>query len=131
MTGFVLYPAWEEIIRHAVLRNFFAAIDANELEVRILSKGALLADLNRSTLEGHLARAAEEQRKEDPEKCRQELGAALGFLRALRSPANGQPFTKTIKGVGELRLYVHRDTNDAELPDLWGYMRKPHMLVGM
>jgi hypothetical protein len=127
VTGFVLYPEWERVIRHAVLRNFFAAIDAEELEVRILERGKQLCSITKSTLESEVAKAANEQRNDDAELARNEMGATHAFLRALR---HGKQFKKAIKGLGEVRLHVHRDLDDDQLPDSWGYMRKPHMLVG-
>ena len=139
ITGFILNDDnWEYEIRHAVLANFFAAIHFNELVVRIKKSGGGVKVIDASSLEAALNEAAEEQRllEEDGGRERRfernapkiEVWNSLWFYKALK---NGKSFTKVINGIDEVKFYVHYEPMNPDLSDSWGFMRSPHMLVGI
>lgn len=130
VTGFVLYEQWHLTIRNAILKNFFAAIDRGQLEVRIKERGGTLYDITAHTLEQILHEAADEQRAVDAETAMEELDATVGYLAALRQPANGEPFRRAIRSIGNVEFYAYRNPQNPNLPDHWAYMRRPLMLVG-
>lgn len=131
ITGFVLYDTgWEKVIRYSVLANFFAAIALGELVVGITDDRGCRTELSQGTLAAELNRAAEEQRRDDPDVFREGLARTLAYHKAFTAPVNGAPFTTRIEPIGDVRLYVDHDPSNPDLPDRWGYMRKPHMLVG-
>jgi len=88
VTGYV-EQQWEQRVRHAVLQNFFSAIDRGLLEVRLKKNGTLLGEITRMNLEEKLVEAADEARRMQPKsEYRQGLGATLYYLKALRNPLN-------------------------------------------
>jgi hypothetical protein len=131
ITGFVLFGnEWKRIIRQAVISNFFAAISLGELAVGITDENGQRTEITKDTLVAELNRCAEEQRSLDPDIFRDGLARTLAYHKAFTAPTSGTPFTASIDPIGEVRLYVHHDPDNPDLPDRWCYMRKPHMLVG-
>ena len=131
ITGFVLFGhEWERIIRQAVISNFFAAISLGELAVGVTDENGHRIEITKDTLAAELNRCAEEQRSLDPDIFRDGLARTLAYHKAFTAPTSGTPFTAAIDPIGEVRLYVHHDPDNPDLPDRWCCMRKPHMLVG-
>jgi hypothetical protein len=129
VTGYIEQD-WEQRIRHAVLQNFFSAIDRGLLEVRLRKNGTLVGEITKANLEEKVLEAADEARQsQSKSEYRRGLGATLYYLKALRSPFNGAPFTKQIENLGTVKLFVHRDTHDADAPERWACMRQPMMVV--
>lgn len=129
VTGY-LEQDWEQHVRHSVLQNFFAAIDRGQLEVRMMKNGALLNEINRANLEERLSEAADQARRlQSKADYRQGLGATVYYLRALRQPLDGAPATRNIDNLGTTKLFIYRDTRDADVPERWACMRRPLMLV--
>jgi hypothetical protein len=122
---------WEMQIRHSVLRNFFAAIHHHLLEVNFLVNGSLIRKITSANLEDELNHAADEARKTAGTKKEylETIGSTVYYLKALRNPFNGAPFTRDIEHLGNLKLYVYRDVKDAEVPERWACMRRPMMVV--
>lgn len=129
VTGYIEQD-WEQRSRHAVLQNFFSAIDRGFLEVHLKKNGELLGQINRQNLEEELVRAADEARRTLPKpEYLQGLGSTLYYLKALRNPLNGAPYTRKIDNLGTVKLYVHRDLKNNEIPQRWACMRRPMMVV--
>jgi len=119
---------WIEVTRRAVLQNFFAAIDYGLLQVRLINNGTLLDEITKENLEEKLLAAAEQARS-NPSEYKRGLGTTLYYLRALHNPYGGAPFTRNIPGLGTVKLFVHRDTHDPDVPERWTCMRKPLWVV--
>jgi hypothetical protein len=129
VTGY-LEQDWEQHVRHSVLQNFFAAIDRGQLEVRLMKNGGLLSEINRANLEERLSEAADQARRlQSKTDYRQGLGATVYYLKALRQPLNGTPAARNIDNLGSTKLFIFRDTKDADVPERWACMRRPLMLV--
>jgi hypothetical protein len=121
---------WEQTVRQSVLQNFFSAIDRGLLEVQLRSNGVLLDQINRENLEAKLVAAADQARRsQTKDEYRKGLGATLYYLKALRNPLNGVPFSRKIANIGTAKLFVHRDMRDPEVPERWAAMRRPMMVV--
>lgn len=119
---------WMEVTRRAVLQNFFAAIDSGLLQVRLIENGTLQDEITKENLQKQIQAAAERARSNRSE-YRRGLVTTLYYLQALRSPYGGAPFTRDIPGLGTVKLFVHRDTCDLEVPERWTCMRKPLWVV--
>ncbi|MFY0562484.1 hypothetical protein ACN28E_01470 [Archangium lansingense] len=121
---------WEQRVRHAILENFFSAIDQGHLEVQLKENGKLLTRITRDNLEEKLFEASEEARESQlPAEWKKGLGATPYYLKALRSPFNGAPYTKNIDGLGEVKLFIYRDLKASDIPERWACMRSPRMIV--
>jgi hypothetical protein len=130
VTGFVLHgDRWEHVVRHAVLANFFAAIELNELVCVIRDESGKTTTLSSATLEQEFLRAAEEQRATDDIPLDDGVAAAYGYWKAMRQGPHCQLFEKDIDPIGTARFYVYRDQQNSQLPEKWCCMRKPHMVV--
>lgn len=129
LAGF-LEDSWERSVRHSVLKHFFAAIQANQLTVQLARDGAVETRITSANLDEELIRAAEEARQSLPKsEYAKGLGAALYFNKALSEPYGAKPFTRQIPELGQVKLYVYRDTTNPDMPDRWASMRKPRIIV--
>lgn len=123
-------PDWEQRIRHGVLQSFFSAIARKLLVVRIMKDGKLLTTIDSENLEEMLILAADEARRtQTATEYRKGLGATIYYLPALRNPVGGAPFSTSVPQIGNVNLYVHRDTADPHVPERWAVMRRPMMVV--
>jgi hypothetical protein len=107
-----------------VLHNFFGAISGGILEVSIGETVVGKENLH-ETLEAFVSDAYEKsrERKERKADLKRGIGAAFFWAKALR---DGTPFTTTIDRLGEVKLFVVRDS---QAPCRVAYMRKPRILV--
>ena len=121
---------WEQRVRHSILENFFSAIDQEQLEIQIKHNGKLLTRITRDNLEEKLFEASKEAREiQSKAEWQKGLGATSYYLKALRSPFNGAPYTKNLEGLGEVKLFIYRDPKDQDAPNRWACMRRPRMIV--
>ncbi len=122
---------WREEVAHSVLSNFFAAIHAGRLVVELRDEAGqpltITSENVGSLLEDEHARAVAGAESASE---REEIGATLGvtrhYVRALESPNAGAPFTGSIRGLGEVKLYL---TLADDAPQRVAFMRKPRILV--
>lgn len=121
---------WEQSVRHSVLRHFFAAIENNQLVVQLMAGGEVLHRIDSSNLGEELIKAANEERSLLPSAdYKTGLGSTLYFHKAIKNPHNGSPFVRNIPSLGEVKLYLYRDTRNEDMPDRWATMRKPRIIV--
>jgi len=130
VTGF-LTEDWETSIRHSVLQHFFAAIHNGQLVVQLAKDGAVQRRIDASNLEMELLQAADEAReRETADEYRKGLLSTVYFHRALTLQTGGvHSPAKPIPKAPGLKLYVHRDTSDPDVPERWATMRRPRILV--
>lgn len=129
VTGFMA-DSWETLIKHSVLKHFFAAIHNNQLVVKLKKNNKILDSIDASNLEEKLIEAVDEARKiETKEEINKGIGATLYFYKALSSPIKNTPFRKNIPELGEVKIYVYQDKNNQDIPERWAYLRKPRILV--
>ncbi|WP_461538097.1 hypothetical protein [Spongorhabdus nitratireducens] len=121
---------WEKSIRHSILENFFAAIENNQLVVKLKESDCLLSEISSGNLDHHLKVAAEEAFSEqNHSEYTSGLGSTVYFHKALVSPLNGEPFTTEIAKIGTVKLYLYRDNENKSMPDRWAKMRSPRIIV--
>jgi hypothetical protein len=121
---------WEMSVRHSVLRHFFAAIENDQLIVQLAKDGEVTTRIESSNLSDELLRAADEARQIRPHhEYMHGLGSALYFHKAITNPYGGRPFTKNIPPLGDVKLFLCRDTKNKDMPDRWATMRKPRIIV--
>jgi hypothetical protein len=121
---------WDQWIRHSVLRHFFAAIENDQLVVQLCQNGEKISEINSSNLDTELEKAAEEARVTLPKhEYVTGLGSTLYFHKAITKPYGGEPFIKAIPLLGNVKLYLYRDTQNKDMPDRWATMRKPRIIV--
>lgn len=121
---------WEQSVRHSVLRHFFAAIENDQLIVQLMTDGEVTTRIDSSNLADELHKAADEARQSLPAReFKLGLGSTLYFHRAIVSPLNGKAFVRNIPKLGDVKLYLHRDTKNKDMPDRWATMRKPRIIV--
>lgn len=121
---------WEVAVRHSVLRHFFAAIENKQLIVQLAQDGEVQTRIDSSNLEAELLKAADEARQLRPKhEYMMGLGSTLYFHKAITNPHNGKPFTRNIPPLGDVKLYLYRDTKNKDMPDRWATMRKPRIIV--
>lgn len=121
---------WEQSVRHSVLRHFFAAIQNDQLIVQLAKDGEVTTKIDSSNLANELLRAADEARQIRPKhEYMMGLGSTLYFHKAITKPLNGRPFIRNIPPLGDVKLYLYRDTKNTDMPDRWATMRKPRIIV--
>ncbi|MDF1813018.1 MAG: hypothetical protein P1V20_12415 [Verrucomicrobiales bacterium] len=121
---------WEQSVRHSVLRHFFAAIENNQLIVQLASCGEITSRIDSTNLADELSKAADEARHIQPiHEYKKGLGSTFYFHKAITNPYDGKPFTRKIAQLGEVKLFLIRDTKNKEMPDRWATMRKPRIIV--
>lgn len=121
---------WDQWIRHSVLRHFFAAIENNQLVVQLAKDGKVFSRISSENLEEELVRAADEARAIRPKhEYVMGLGSTLYFHKAITQPYGGEPFIRAIPRLGNVKLYLYRDTQNKDMPDRWATMRKPRIIV--
>lgn len=123
-------PNWEHSIRHSILQHFFAAIENSQLILQLMVNGEVQTRISKENLEDELLKAADEARLNlSLTDYRKGLGSTIYFHKALKEPHNGRPFEKEINKIGNVKLYLYRDTDNKDMPDRWATMRKPHIIV--
>jgi hypothetical protein len=121
---------WEQTVRQSVLRHFFAAIANDQLIIQLMRDGEVSTRIDSSNLADELLKAADEARQLLPEReYKLGLGSTLYFHKAITSPLDGKPFIRNIPKLGDVKLYLYRDTKNKDMPDRWAMMRKPRIIV--
>ncbi len=127
VTGFRSHD-WQRSVVWSALQNFFAAIAAGELEVRVLKNGKLLEHVTSENLESKLDDAAATAAKTKTDFAVR-LSAARYYVKAMRYPFGGGPFTTDLDLIGTINLFVWREPDNDDLPDKWVAMRRPRMVI--
>ena len=91
--------------------NFFAAIDKGMLEVHIKAQSTPMTTITKSTLDNVI------------KKHNSDAGH---YLKALREPINGKPFTREIKKLGNVKLYISQHEGGNQKIAI---MRRPRMII--
>lgn len=113
---------WKERVIRSLLANFFASIHVGKLQAYVLDHDGedvaiTSAELGRLFSEYKLLGTKSEQLL---------ISTAEQYYLALLDPLNAKPFTESLPGLGEVRLYIRRDTAG---PQKVAYMRRPRILV--
>ena len=106
-----LKRSWIQDTEKRVIDNFFAAIERGMLEVHIKAESASTIMITKSTLDNII------------KKHNSDAGH---YLKALREPLNGKPFTRDIKKLGNVKLYISQHEGGNQKIAI---MRRPRMII--
>jgi len=102
---------WTDQVEKDIVTNFFAAIDNGFLKVGIKNKNKNLVYISKENLDMYALKHSSD---------------AAHYLKALREPVTGQPFTKKINKLGTVKLYISQHEGGNQKIAL---MRRPRMLI--
>ncbi|QSQ11213.1 hypothetical protein [Myxococcus landrumensis] len=122
---------WMDEVSFSIIRNFFAALQAGQLEVELSGPGTPVRRIDASTvhavIDESLAQTEASARPlAEKREVRAELEATRHYLSALTHPHGGAPVAGTLTRLGEVKLYLSLSD---KAPSRVAFMRKPRILV--
>jgi hypothetical protein len=122
---------WMDEVSLSIIRNFFAALQAGQLEVELSGPGTPVRRIDSGTVHAvidELQARAEASTRPAAEKreVQAELDSTRHYLTALTHPYGGAPVVEKLKWLGEVKLYL---SVSEKAPSRIAFMRKPRILV--